>query len=298
MPSPRWSRSERTWRFGRAVGPEGPARWRAPGGSQGSCARPAPGGIFRLTRGRDAPTQPAKALARRARCRKSLVRYPAVPDIVDRQNGDVADFTKQALDPNVCFLCARALDEVSRSREHVFPKWLLERCELWDAELSLLNRTTIPYRQLTIACCKECNNEQLAPLEAEVGAAFAAGPDEVRNLDPDRLFVWLAKFYYGLLFRELTLFLERSDPAQGAIVTEELLREYGIHHLLMRRLLGHVEWNVFQRASSSSRRWRDRRQVSTSTTSMHSRRLFCACGSVAYLWPLSCRTSVRFGNLA
>jgi hypothetical protein len=158
---------------------------------------------------------------------------------------NVADFTKQALDPTVCFLCGRDLDQGNRSREHVFPTWLLERCDLWDAPLSLLNRTTIPYRQLTIACCKQCNNERLAPLEKEVGAAFAEGPDEVRNLDPDRLYVWLAKFYYGLLFRELTLFLERSDPAQGAIVTKELLREYGIHHLLLRRLLEHVEWNEF-----------------------------------------------------
>jgi hypothetical protein len=161
------------------------------------------------------------------------------------RRGDTAEFTRQALNPNVCFLCARELDETNRTREHVFPKWLLERCALWDAELSLLNRTSIRYRHLTIACCTQCNNERLAPLESEIAAAFAEGPEAVRNLDPDRLFVWLAKFYYGLLFRELTLLLTRSDLAQGPIVTEELLREYGIHHLLMRRLLGEVEWNEF-----------------------------------------------------
>jgi hypothetical protein len=155
------------------------------------------------------------------------------------------EFFRQALDPEVCFLCGRdALDE-DRTREHVFPKWLLNRHDLWNQRLTLLNGETIPYRQLTITCCATCNNGVLAELEDEVGQAFAGGPDAVRALDPERLFLWLAKFYYGLLFRELSLVLDRRDPSAGMIVDEEMLKEYGLHHLLLRRLLGVVEWNEF-----------------------------------------------------
>lgn len=155
------------------------------------------------------------------------------------------EFIAQALNPAVCFLCGIGVDDKTRSREHVFPRWLLHRHGLWDARLTLLNGETIPYRQLTITCCTTCNNEYLSRLEDEVGAAFAGGPESVRALPEERLFLWLAKFYYGLVFRELTLRLDVRDPDQGMIVDEELLRQYSLHHLLLRRLLGIVDWNEF-----------------------------------------------------
>ncbi|MFW9880988.1 MAG: hypothetical protein ACFFG0_48620 [Candidatus Thorarchaeota archaeon] len=43
-----------------------------------------------------------------------------------------------------CFLCGRRLGDAD-SREHIFPRWLLRRFNLWDSELVLLNRTKIKY---------------------------------------------------------------------------------------------------------------------------------------------------------
>jgi hypothetical protein len=39
--------------------------------------------------------------------------------------------------------------------------------------------------------------------------------------------------------------VDRRDPAGDKIVTDELLRECAMHHLLMRRALGQVGWNRF-----------------------------------------------------
>ncbi len=156
-------------------------------------------------------------------------------------NIELDEFIRQALDPRVCFLCNSAVDQATKSLEHVFPKWLLHRHSLLDAHMTLLNGTPIPYRELTITCCKTCNNNYLSRLESEVQGTFERGADAVRGLSPERLFLWLAKFYYGLLFRELRSLLDRRDPGQGTIVTQEFLREYGVHHLLLRRLLGTVE---------------------------------------------------------
>jgi len=155
------------------------------------------------------------------------------------------DFFEQAIDPSRCFLCGVEVDEDTRSKEHVFAQWLLDRYQLRCEQLTLLNGTPIRYEQLTVTACTSCNTGPLSRLEQEVGEAFRQGPDAVRALDPERLFLWLAKFYYGILFRELTLALDRRDPESPPIVSDEMLKQFGVHHLLLRRLLNQVTWSDF-----------------------------------------------------
>jgi hypothetical protein len=157
---------------------------------------------------------------------------------------DRDDFIAQALDPGACFLCGSAVDDDTRTLEHVFPKWLLNRHGLWNARMTLLNGSLIPYSQLTVTCCKACNGTHLSQLESEVASAFAGGPHQVRSLPEERLFLWLAKFYYGLVFRELTLAADRRTNQGEAIVSDDILRDYAVHHLLLQRILGKVTWNV------------------------------------------------------
>ena len=73
-----------------------------------------------------------------------------------------------------CFLCGTSLTAADvNSAEHVLPKWLQHRFNLWNEELVLTNRTSIPYRQATIPCCTACNNGSLGNLESEISAAFS-----------------------------------------------------------------------------------------------------------------------------
>jgi len=72
-----------------------------------------------------------------------------------------------------CFLCGVVLDPERDTDEHVIPRWIQERYELWTERLTLLNHTTlnhttIPYRQLTIPCCVTCNNHHLGKIEMQV----------------------------------------------------------------------------------------------------------------------------------
>jgi len=50
-----------------------------------------------------------------------------------------------------CFLCGIRLGE-KNTEEHIFPKWLQHKFELWDQKLILTNKSKIPYRNLTIPC--------------------------------------------------------------------------------------------------------------------------------------------------
>jgi len=167
----------------------------------------------------------------------------AVGDADKQATAPVYTFERdQAFTNDRCFLCGCALDGVNRTDEHVFPRWLQRRCDLWSQRLVLLNRTEMPYSQIKIPCCFTCNNIHLSPIENRMKVAFEAGPDAVRDLDRTDLFVWLAKIYYGLLVVELFLQADRSDPSSSMILTPEWVEKFRMHHMLMQVARGLVEW--------------------------------------------------------
>jgi len=143
---------------------------------------------------------------------------------------------RRRLSDDECFLCGARLTSANRSDEHVIPRWCQDRFELWDQRITLLNGTTIPYRQLTIPCCFRCNNSALQPLETAVAEATRLGSAAVRALDRVCLFSWLGKIFYGLLHRELFLLLNRRVPAEGTISTPELISRFRMHHLFLQNV--------------------------------------------------------------
>lgn len=133
---------------------------------------------------------------------------------------------ERAFDPSCCFLCARHFDDVHLTEEHVIPKWAQKRFDLWDQQITLLNRTPLPYRKLTVPCCEECNKYRLQPIETSVSAAVGNGPDALRRLGDNVQYIWLGKIFYGILYREVSLLLDRSSGDGITIVNPETLREY------------------------------------------------------------------------
>ncbi len=150
-----------------------------------------------------------------------------------------------------CFLCGVALTADRDTDEHVIPKWIQERYDLWDQKLTLLNRTTMPYRQLTIPCCSICNNEHLGKIESQVQKACDAGREAVLDLPPLTLFLWAGKILFGLLYREHLLSWSRQAKEEGPIVPGELLEQFRLHHQFLQaaripfEFLPHVPASVF-----------------------------------------------------
>lgn len=142
-----------------------------------------------------------------------------------------------------CFLCLDPLTKETRTREHVFPKWLLKRHDMYNESMTLMNGTTIPYRTLTISCCKPCNGHFLSHIEDQVAQAFNGGYEAVTQLDRKLLFVWLAKLFYGLLVKERHSLLDRSDSNGNSILGDEDLQRFATHHLLMQHARGNLEWH-------------------------------------------------------
>lgn len=149
-----------------------------------------------------------------------------------------------------CFLCGHVLGR-KKTTEHVFPKWLQQTFNLMNQEIHLLNRTTIPYRKLTIPCCQSCNTIYLATVENIIKQHYQMGFLECKKLDKFLIFQWLAKIFYGLLFKELSLRFERSDPTQGFITDPELLSGLRTLHTFLQSIRmpfefsGFHPWSIF-----------------------------------------------------
>lgn len=139
-------------------------------------------------------------------------------------------------DSTYCFLCGEILDDENNSKEHVFPKWLQDKYNLWDQEIYLLNGTAINYRQLTIPCCRECNNNYLSPLENKIALAERQGFNSFKKLDKLSIFLWVGKIYYGLIYKELFLFKDRSNPSLGLILNKEYLDSFKSHYLFLQTI--------------------------------------------------------------
>ncbi len=56
------------------------------------------------------------------------------------------------------------------------------------------------------------------------------------------LFLWLAKVLYGLLVREMSLPLDRSNWDAGPIVEPDFLAQFRMHHYLLQGAIERVEW--------------------------------------------------------
>lgn len=157
----------------------------------------------------------------------------------------------QSFTDNRCFLCGQYLDSNNRSDEHIFPKWLLNEFNLWDDQLTLPNKTCIQYKNLTIPCCKVCNTTHLSTLENYIKMKYYEGYDSFKKIDEFKLFLWLNKIFYGLLFKDTLLPLKRQKQNEKKIIPPELLEKYCTTHLFLQgtrtsmNFSGLKPWSIF-----------------------------------------------------
>jgi len=132
-----------------------------------------------------------------------------------------------------CFLCGQEFGSGQLGQEHVFAKWLQGKFCLWDRTLVLLNGTEIPYRSLKTPACAACNNVSLSKVEAKVARALPDGAAAVRALGHEVLYLWVAKMFFGILYAEALLPLDRKAREAESILEPGALDGFRFMHLTM-----------------------------------------------------------------
>lgn len=107
-----------------------------------------------------------------------------------------------------CVLCEKA----ATTKEHIIPKWIQKAFDLSTLKLRLWNGTFIPYNQVVIPLCQNCNGEILSRLENRIQNGTAS---------PNDYFLWALKIRFCLSIKDRTLFLDRSNPAAGPLLPED-----------------------------------------------------------------------------
>lgn len=136
-----------------------------------------------------------------------------------------------------CVMCREVLTEVTKTVEHIYPKWLQNQFNLWNKRLTFPNESSMPYRQITVPCCKACNGGIMSEWEKQVGNAVAKGYDSFVNLDEEIIAWWIYKLYYTKLVKELSMKMDLKNPNSEMMVTNELLSKYNPIYYYMCELL-------------------------------------------------------------
>ncbi|SDY19040.1 hypothetical protein [Hymenobacter psychrophilus] len=107
-----------------------------------------------------------------------------------------------------CFLCGTPTTP-PQDTVPVFADWLMDRYQLRERPIKLLDMRIVTYPELRIACCARCRTRHVEPLEAHLEAISRQGVRGFRELDEQTLFLWLGKMFYGILVTEL---INQQDP--------------------------------------------------------------------------------------
>lgn len=170
--------------------------------------------------------------------------------MIQRQGSEIfSKIDSKKYDFSCCFLCGDDITANNNSVEHVIPKWLLRKYNSFKEQITLLNNTTNIYNKLVIPCCTNCNNNFLSRIEKIVIKGQEAGIDQFKKIEKELLFYWLGKIFYGLIYRELSLSKEISNPLLGNITTPEFLDDFKAHYMFLQGVRGKHSFSDFFPAS-------------------------------------------------
>jgi hypothetical protein len=145
-------------------------------------------------------------------------------------------FDKFNFDPQTCFLTGEILNS-AEEQITVFPQWILDRYSLHDKKLVMMDQiTSFRYQDLKLPCSQSIE-KALGSLEKEIENAFTKGYEEVVKVPEERLFQWMAKLIYGVLFNDLIIEKRRAAKREKEFKLSPLLqRKFRNLHIMLQSL--------------------------------------------------------------
>lgn len=147
-------------------------------------------------------------------------------------------------DQHTCFLSGRDLHS-DDEQFCIFSEWILDRFSLRNKRFRMLDQVTgIQYEDLKLPCSPEVKNA-FNLLDEEIKKAFESGYEEVKKIPEERLFLWMGKLVYGVLYNDLHLELIRSAKkvkGKDFKLSGFLKERFGKFHLMLQSLMVPIEF--------------------------------------------------------
>ncbi len=145
--------------------------------------------------------------------------------------------------PQTCFLTGEDLHN-ENEQISVFPKWILDRYSLHDKKFVMMDQVnSFQYPDLKIPCSRPVIENSLSPLEEEIEKAFTIGYDEVKKISEERLFQWMCKMVYGVLYNDLLIEKKKAAKNEKEFKLSPLLKKrFRKLHLMLQSLVVPMEF--------------------------------------------------------
>lgn len=147
------------------------------------------------------------------------------------------NFTK-----STCFLSGEKLgpQDVEIS---VFPLWLMQKYNLQDKAFKLLDESQVTYKDLKLPCSAEVA-KQINLLEEEIFQAFTSGYQAVKNLPQIKLFQWIGKLVYGILYNEICIAIRQQQiSGEPFSLSQGLMHKFSNLHTMLQSLIRPMEFD-------------------------------------------------------
>jgi len=146
-------------------------------------------------------------------------------------------FQKFDFSPKTCFLTGQDLHS-TEEQISVFPEWILDRYSLRGTTFKMLDESRLQYQDMKIPCIAGVIKNAINPLEEEIEKAFTAGYEEVIKIPEERLFQWMAKLIYGVLYNDISI-EQRKHTAKGKEfkLSTSLQKRFEKLHLMLQSLV-------------------------------------------------------------
>lgn len=111
------------------------------------------------------------------------------------------NFSKEIVRTDSCFICGvlRESGDKKFNDEHIIPKWLLRRFNLFNEKIRLPNNELVKYSSRTLPCCVECNNDLAKVYETPLGnilkPEYRDFMASVTQDDEKLIFKWLSLIF-------------------------------------------------------------------------------------------------------
>jgi hypothetical protein len=153
-------------------------------------------------------------------------------------------FHKFDFSPQLCFLTGEDLHSEQEEQISVFPEWIMDRYSLWDKTFKMLEGSNLKYKDLKMPCLKRVIENAINPLEEEIEKAYTAGYEAVKKVPEERLFLWMAKLMYGVLYNDIIIEQRKSTAKGKEFILPPFLQErFEKLHSILQSLVCPMEFN-------------------------------------------------------
>ncbi|WP_411273897.1 hypothetical protein [Daejeonella sp.] len=159
-------------------------------------------------------------------------------------------FEKLNFSKQYCFLSGESLQSPDEEIT-VFPVWLMQEYKLENQPFKLLDESMSTYKDMKLPCSNNTYGLGIEPLEGEIKSAFLQGYDSVINIPDTKLFQWIGKMIYGILFNEIRIGIRQQKTNNEEFVfSQSLIHKFSNLHYMLQSMIrpivfeGNLPWTI------------------------------------------------------